>query len=81
MPCLVNVGILESVNLGNFSNINTMIILVADFADRLFEPMKYETQAEKRREQMKVFDIAEMEEVNTCLAYFIITIFSPIISS
>eukprot|EP00112_Aurelia_sp_Birch-Aquarium-sp1_P019894 Seg501.9_Seg501.11 transcript_id=Seg501.9_Seg501.11/GoldUCD/mRNA.D3Y31 product="1-phosphatidylinositol 4 5-bisphosphate phosphodiesterase beta-4" protein_id=Seg501.9_Seg501.11/GoldUCD/D3Y31 len=34
----------------------------ADFADRLFEPMKYETQAEKRREQMKVFDIAEMEE-------------------
>ena len=41
-----------------------MIIRVADFADRLFEPMKYETQAEKRREQMKVFDIAEMEEVS-----------------
>ena len=37
---------------------------IVDFADRLFDPMKYETQAEKRREQMEVFDIADMEEVS-----------------
>ena len=37
--------------------------LISDFADRLFDPMKYETQADKRNEQMQVFDIADMEEV------------------
>ena len=36
---------------------------IVDFADRLFDPIKYESQAEKRREQMQVFDIADMEEV------------------
>eukprot|EP00794_Sanderia_malayensis_P017523 gene17524-19274_t len=34
----------------------------ADFADRLFEPMKYQTQIEKRSEQIRVFDITEADE-------------------
>ncbi|XP_065052408.1 1-phosphatidylinositol 4,5-bisphosphate phosphodiesterase beta-4-like isoform X2 [Rhopilema esculentum] len=37
----------------------------ADFADRLFDPMKYQTEVDKRREQMQVFDISEMEEEST----------------
>ena len=42
------------------------VSIISDFADRLFDPMKYESKADKRREQMKVFDIAEMEEVIEC---------------
>ena len=40
---------------------------ISDFADRLFEPLKYESQADKRRQQMQVFDIADMEEVFQCI--------------
>ena len=37
-----------------------------DFADKLFDPIKYQTEVEKRQEQMRVFEEGEDNEEVRC---------------